>query len=407
MKSINNLEEWLGHVAGPGYVWYLKRLSANDTQRSGSHQAGPYIPKGVMFTLFPVLNQRELRNPDHFFDLAVDSGPTPHTVRARSVWYNNALHDNPESGRNEIRVTRLGGARSPLLDVENTGALTIFAFSGATERRSADQCRVWVCGSEEERTIEDRWGPIDPGQGMLLNFAGAINLPPAEASCWLDPQDMPAAWLANYPPGEDVVRKAVELMPATDGSADQRLIERRKCEFDIFRSLEEAVELPRVRAGFENLASFVGHANTILQRRKSRSGRSLELHLKAILEEEAFKEGTHFSYQAVSEAGKRPDFLFPSEAAYGDPRFPTSRLRMLAVKTTCRDRWRQILNEANRVAKKHLLTLQEGVSPNQYREMRDAGVQLVVPASVRRAYDKSIRQEVVDLETFINNVRSL
>ena len=402
-----DIEEWLSEVAQPGYVWYLKRLSANDTQRSGSHQAGPYIPKDLMFTLFPSLNQPEQRNPDHFFDLTVDSTRTRRTVQARSVWYNNALHDNPGGGRNEVRVTRLGGARSPLLDVENTGALTLMAFGGVTGRRPADHCRVWVCRSEEEGAVEDRWGPVEPGQGRLLNFAGAVSLPRSDEPCWLDPDDMPSAWLANYPRGEDIVRKAVELMPSTDGTPDKRLIERRKCEFDIFRSLEEAVELPQVRAGFNDLPSFIGHANTILQRRKSRSGRSLELHLKAILEEESFVEGTHFSYQAASEAGKRPDFLFPSEAAYSDDQFPSSRLRMLAVKTTCRDRWRQILDEADRITKKHLLTLQEGVSPTQYRQMRDAGVRLVVPKSVRRAYDSSIRHEVMDLSTFIKDVRCL
>lgn len=401
------IEEWLSDVARPGYVWYLKRLSANDTQRSGSHQAGPYTPRDLMFTLFPSLNQPKQRNPDHFFDLTVDSDPTQQTVRARSVWYNNALHDKPSGGRNEVRLTRLGGARSPLLDVENTGALALLAFGGAAGQRPADHCRVWVCRIQEESAIEDRWGPVEPGQGRLLSFDVSVKAPRTDARCWIDPDDLPAAWLASYPSGEEVVRKAVEMMPPTDGTPDMRLIERRSCEFDIFRSLEEAVELPRIRAGFSDLPSFIGHANTVLQRRKSRSGRSLELHLMAIFQEESLKEGTHFSYQAVSEAGKRPDFLFPSEAAYSDLRFPSSRLRMLAVKTTCRDRWRQILSEADRIGTKHLLTLQEGVSPTQYREMRHAGVRLVVPASVRRAYDRSIRHEVMCLAEFISDVRCL
>ena len=34
---------------------------------------------------------------------------------------------------------------------------------------------------------------------------------------------------------------------------------------------------------------------------------------------------------------------------------------MLAVKTACRNRWHQILNEAGQITTKHLLTLQEGV----------------------------------------------
>lgn len=80
---------------------------------------------------------------------------------------------------------------------------------------------------------------------------------------------------------------------------------------------------------------------------------------------------------------------------------------MLAVKTTCRDRWRQILNEADRIPAKHLLTLQEGVSEGQFREMTGAGVQLVVPAKLIDAFPKSVRPHLQTLESFIGDVRLL
>jgi hypothetical protein len=75
---------------------------------------------------------------------------------------------------------------------------------------------------------------------------------------------------------------------------------------------------------------------------------------------------------------------------------------MLAVKTTCRDRWRQILNEADRVKTKHLLTLQEGISENQFREMQQEGVQLVVPSPVISSYSSDIRPHLLSLEDFIS-----
>jgi hypothetical protein len=109
----------------------------------------------------------------------------------------------------------------------------------------------------------------------------------------------------------------------------------------------------------------------------------------------------------VIESGKRPDFLFPSQAAYEDPDFPTSRLRMLAVKTTCKDRWRQITREADRIEAKHLLTVQEGVSEAQFREMREADVQLVVPAGLHDAFPKSVRPYLITFESFIADVRLL
>ncbi len=131
---------------------------------------------------------------------------------------------------------------------------------------------------------------------------------------------------------------------------------------------------------------------------KARSGLSLELQAKRILIEEKLDEGVQFSSQPESEKGKKPDFLFPSEDAYKDRDFPSSKLRMLAVKTTCRDRWRQVLTEADRIPTKHLLTLQEGVSENQFNEMKRSNVQLVVPRSLVPKYPKSVQQSLMSLE---------
>jgi hypothetical protein len=80
---------------------------------------------------------------------------------------------------------------------------------------------------------------------------------------------------------------------------------------------------------------------------------------------------------------------------------------MLAVKTTCKDRWRQILNEADRIRTKHLLTLQEGVSEGQFREMTAAGVQLVVPLPVVPLFPKTAQPHLQTLESFIGDVRLL
>lgn len=164
-------------------------------------------------------------------------------------------------------------------------------------------------------------------------------------------------------------------------------------------------QFARLRDGFASLSSFLSLAQTILQRRKSRSGRSLELHAREIFLEEGLIEDQHFSHGARSEGDKKPDFLFPSAAAYADSAFPAERLRMLAAKTTARDRWRQVLNEADRIPTKHLLTLQEGVSENQFAEMQAARLQLVVPTELVSAYPKNIRPHLMTLERFICEVR--
>lgn len=409
---VGELVEWLEEFSGPEFVWYVKRLSGNDTLANGSHQAGPYIPRDFLFRIFPALNRQDIKNPDVRFDLWLDSHADHRQVRA--IWYNNRFHDTTaRRGRDETRVTGFGGGASALLDPESTGALTVFAFRKAGTSETAD-CHVWVCGHEtEEDLVEDRVGPVEPGKWLLWPPAdgGLLSLmaQPREtrSSCWLEEHEIPEVWKLKFPTGAEIIRRAVELRPDDALNPDRRLLRRRDCEFEIFRSVEQYLELPHIQAGFTTVDAFVARAQTILQRRKARSGHSLELHARAIFMEERLAEGVHFAHQPESEPGKKPDFLFPSAEAYRDESFPASRLRMLAVKTTCKDRWRQILNEANRIPAKHLLTLQEGVSETQFREMTQANVQLVVPAGLTDKYPKAVQPHLQSLESFIADVRLL
>ena len=333
----------------------------------------------------------------------------------QAIYYNNKFHENPKGGRNEARLTNFGGSSSALLDPDSTGALTVFAFA-LDSGGAATDCHVWVCQhATEEELIEDRIGPVEPGKWTIwspASFPGPSLFTPApapRANCWLDPSEMPPAWLTRFPTGAEIILKTVELRPDFSLDPDKRLMRRRECEFEIFRSVEEAVELPVITAGFTSLDGFLARAQTILQRRKSRSGRSLELHAREIFIEERLQEGDDFDHQPESDpgTGKRPDFLFPSQTAYMDRHFPDAKLRMLAVKTTCKDRWRQILNEADRIPNKHLLTLQEGVSESQFREMTGAGVRLVVPAPLVSTFPPSVRPHLQTLESFIGDVRLL
>lgn len=405
-----DLTDWLDDHSVPEFVWYVKRLSGNDTLANGSHQAGPYIPKEFLFGIFPSLENGDEKNPDVRFDLYIDSHADHRQVRA--VWYNNKFHGNPKGGRNETRVTGFGGGASALLDPESTGALTVFAFRRAAPPEVSN-CHVWICRHEtEEDSVEERVGPVEPGKWLIWPssqgvFPSLLATSLTRTSCWLDDTEIPATWRAKFPSGADIIRKAVELRSDASLDPDRRLLRRRECEFEIFRSVEQAIELPNIIAGFTTVDGFIARAQTILQRRKARSGRSLELHTREIFIEERLVEGTHFAHQPISEDGKTPDFLFPSAAAYHDPFFPPDQLRMLAVKTTCKDRWRQILNEADHIPEKHLLTLQEGVSETQFREMTNAGVKLVVPAGLTDKFPKSVQPHLQSLESFIGDVRLL
>ena len=82
------------------------------------------------------------------------------------------------------------------------------------------------------------------------------------------------------------------------------------------------------------------------------------------------------------------------------------KIKFLAAKTTCKDRWRQILNEADRIKTKHLFTLQQGISKNQLTEMYKYNVQLIVPKQYKNSFPKEFRDRIASLEDFIDFVKS-
>ncbi len=402
--SLNSVMDWIDEVSGSEYIWFVKYLSGNDTLANGSHQAGPYIPKQIMFGLFPSLKDTGEKNPKVSLDAFVDSHSDAREVHV--TWYN-------QGRRNECRMTRWGGASSPILDPESTGALTVFAFDRRPKENNA-VCKIWVCRHAlEEEIVEERVGPVEPGRNgwrlwsrrseLQQDFLG--NRTTFRSSCFLDANEIPNDWLRDFPSPKVLFEKSIEWGPDDSTGVDERLMKRRRCEYQIFQSIEEAVTLPLVRDGFNNLDDFIATAQTVLQRRKARSGRSLELHVRQILIEEGLQEGRHFSSQPETERGKNPDFVFPSEANYKDFDFPSSKLNMLAVKTTTRDRWRQILNEADRISEKHLLTVQEGISLNQFNEMSENGVRLVIPEPLRDKFPMTIQSNLISLESFIADIR--
>lgn len=399
-KQLRRLEHWLQTIQSKPHLIYAKFLSANDTQATGGHQAGPYMPKSLIFDLFPSIHNEYLVDPRQTFIVKTESHPHVSEVQASAIWYNNKFRGKT---RNETRVTGWGGRQSPLLDEANMGALAVFAFprlSGA----DAESCSLWVATTAEELDyLEEALGPVDPNRPLLV---GTSQVPAPVASRALTLEDLPLEWRTHLPSGAELVAWVVDRTANLRHlSPDERLVKRRTMEYEAFRLMEAEVVLPKIRHGFTDVDSFIHFANSVANRRKSRSGTSLELHLAAIFDE----EGLGYDAQATTEGNKTPDFLFPSAEAYADKTFPENRLRMLGVKTTVKDRWRQILNEADRLRRwpKHLLTLQEGVSAAQHREMEEDRVVLVVPASLHEAYPTAVRGKLLTLAQFIDETKAL
>lgn len=153
----------------------------------------------------------------------------------------------------------------------------------------------------------------------------------------------------------------------------------------LFRTLEKHIIGERLSQGFGgNVDGFISFSLSVQNRRKSRAGLALENHLEFL-----FKEcGIRYSRSPVTESKAKPDFIFPGKDEYHDNTFNTSLLTMLGVKSSCKDRWRQVLAEADRIERKHLLTLETAISKSQTDEMRTKKLQLVLPRALHSTYFK-------------------
>lgn len=177
-------------------------------------------------------------------------------------------------------------------------------------------------------------------------------------------------------------------------------------EEQLFRRLERRIVAERIAGGFvtadgADVDGFLSFSLSVQNRRKARAGQALENHLEAIF----LAHDIPHRRGAATENRNKPDFLFPGPMQYRDPAFPASRLTMLGAKSTAKDRWRQVLSEADRIPEKHLLTLEPGISENQTQEMQAKRLQLVVPSRLHATYRPAQQGWLMRLSAFLALVR--
>lgn len=169
----------------------------------------------------------------------------------------------------------------------------------------------------------------------------------------------------------------------------------------LFRTLEKHLIGERLREGFNsNVDSFISFSLSVQNRRKSRAGLALENHMEIL-----FKEcGIRYSRTPITENKSKPDFIFPGKEEYHNAVFPASQLTMLGVKSSCKDRWRQVLSEADRIDRKHLLTLEAAISKSQTDEMESKNLQLVVPQGLHSTFLPVQQSWLMDISEFTQYV---
>lgn len=167
-------------------------------------------------------------------------------------------------------------------------------------------------------------------------------------------------------------------------------------EEELFRALEGHLVGERLQTPFDSVDEFLSYSLSVQNRRKSRMGYALENHLLAIFN----LNGIAYDYNQVTEPPSRPDFIFPSIAAYHDS-VDGHGIHMLGAKSSCKDRWRQVLTEARQLTSKHLCTLEPGISQSQTSEMDRNGVILVIPESIQPSYDSIQREAILSISEFL------
>lgn len=271
---------------------------------------------------------------------------------------------------------------------------------------------MWLFGLEAQPALRFVTRDITPDDGAELDFAAryildelGIELQEPEADL-LDRLIEPFG--LEFPTTRILSTLARDSLPDVDPleNPDAVLLAWMEREEQLFRRLERRVVDAKLRFGFmaghdADVDGFLAFSLSVQNRRKARAGIALENHLEALFRAHKLR----FARGAETENRNRPDFLFPGQAEYRNLSFPTEGLTMLGAKSTLKDRWRQVLSEAQRIATKHLLTLEPGISINQTDEMQVKKLQLVVPLKIHETYRESQRAWLLSVSDFLEFVR--
>ena len=367
---------------------WCRYITANDTGTTGAHQYGFYVPKFASGLLFDEPGQKG-ENKDKFVHITWQDN---FTTESRFIYYGRGT-------RNEYRITRFG-QRFPFFEDDNVGDLLIIA------KFTDEDYKGYVLSSDED--IDEFFAAFNlaPGQTkQLIDVAGPV-APDMQIESLM--QDFTRQF-TSFPDtrlmaegARNCYNKAygVDAVSIQD-FPDRILLNWVDTEYRLFKLMEEKIYADVISQPIGSIDAFVSMANEVLNRRKSRAGKSLEHHLACIFTQNHLV----FEEQAVTENNKKPDFLFPNAECYHNIQFPADDLIVLGAKTTCKDRWRQVLTEADRVDVKYLFTLQQGISKNQLKEMHDSRLTLVVPNQFIKDFPKEYQQEINNLSGFIRMVK--
>lgn len=366
----------------------LKFISANDVDLTGGHQGGYYLPKEV-WHLFTPHEPIKGVNKEHNVVVTWQDGRKTHS---KVKWYGNLT-------RSEYRLTSFG-RDFPYRTFDNLGDLLVII------PKTLNEFNAYVLDEDEDFEeiqaslgveIIKSWASYEAGKTQPETEDVCLNRHFREFTETVE--EFPEVKVFSY-----TTRTALlGCVPCFRNlTVDEQLIHLIQKEYTLYRMVERKIFQPEIQRLFASIDDFLQTASSILQRRKCRAGRSLENHVEYLLKEASIP----FQMRQIVDS-TQPDIIIPSKAAYDNPAFPDKKLFMIGVKTTCKDRWRQVTQEAPRLKRKHILTLQKGISSRQLDEMYRAKITLIVPESLHREYPQERKPVILSIHAFIDSVRTI
>lgn len=383
-----------------------KRLSAVEADGSRSHQH-EFNGVTLLKKLFGTARTEKITFHAQFIYLN-DEDDEPVTDTGSLTWYDARRADPKRTEHRMYYPTTTVSSCMAEGDglfiglCQDGGLLVIIAEGGSTICNQL----FWLFGIEESDRFHVR-DDLDTDQYRLA-FASRLILEQigvriaGRAEDHLD--EMIREFGSSFPTTRefsDYARKTLPHIHAKD-DPDMVLMAWMEQEEALFRTFEEHIVSSRLTQGFDrDVDGFFRFALSALNRRKSRAGQALENHVEKLLD----AHGIRYDRTKVTENHARPDFIFPGIREYHDRDFDARLLTMLGAKSTCKDRWRQVLSEADRICEKHLLTLEAAISTHQTDEMRYHHLRLVVPRSLHGTYTPEQQDWLMDVREFMEQVQ--
>jgi len=393
----------------------VKRLATVDANPDSSNQHEVTGSKTLLQILGDTERKKAAHNDERFTATYIWIGGEQEAIseEGRLSWY-DSRRNKPRSAEWRLyyqgnSITRLMRPGDFLFVARRRDDHLLFIIAPA-ESTIQNQL-VWLFGIDEESDSKFTVRHITKDQTAELDFAARYILDELGIEFEEPQADKLFALLRKFkntfPTTKEFSALARSSLPdvSAKDDADSALMAWLEQEELLFRALERSIVGERLRGGFveNNIADvdgFLSFSLSVQNRRKSRAGHSLENHLEVIF----VSRGIHFARGAETENRNKPDFIFPGQKEYQNHLFSAEKLTMLGAKSTLKDRWRQVLAEAERIRSKHLITLEPRISQNQTDQMKASNLQLVVPKKIQSTYLPSQHSLLMNLDEFLSLV---